>query len=227
MSALHEAFVDELKDLLDAESQLLKALPKMASAAQDEGLRAAFQEHQGETAGQIRRLAQVFAAFEEPARGKKCKGMKGLIEEAQEIIEENEGDAALIAAAQKAEHYEIAAYGTLESWAVALGHDEVVKILAETLEEEKEADKKLTVIAQTVVNSEESRREVEEPRRQRPEGKQGPEGKQPRPRAKRHASPSRGQSARQRSAAGGGRQTTKSRASKTPRSKRLRASAGK
>ena len=166
MSALREAFVDELKDLLDAEMQLLKALPKMAKAAQNEGLRAAFQEHQGQTADQIRRLGQVFGTFEEPARGKKCKGMQGLIEEAQKIIEEEEGDAALIVAAQKAEHYEIAAYGTLSSWAVALGHDEIVQVLNETLQEEKAADKKLTVIAQTVVNSQESRREVEEPKKQ-------------------------------------------------------------
>src|SRR5687768_3522396 len=161
MSALREAFLDELKDLLDAELQLLKALPKMAEAAQNDGLRAAFQEHGGQTANQIKRLGQVFAAFEEPVRGKKCKGMKGLIEEAEELIEEEEGDAALIAAAQKAEHYEIAAYGTLMSWAVALGREEVIQIFKETLEEEKATDKKLTVIAQTVVNSHDSLREVE------------------------------------------------------------------
>lgn len=202
MSALREAFVDELKDLLDAELQLLKALPKMARAAQNEGLRAAFQEHQGQTADQIRRLGKVFGAFEEPVRGKKCKGMKGLIEEGEELIEEEEGDAALIAAAQKAEHYEIAAYGTLMSWAVALGHDEVVQILKETLEEEKTADKKLTVIAQTVVNSEESRRDIEErkqPKRRKPARRQT---------AMRGRRPGR---------------TKKSRTSKAPRSKRLRA----
>ena len=215
MSALREAFVDELKDLLDAETQLLKALPKMARAAQNEGLRAAFQEHQGQTADQVKRLAQVFAAFDEPARGKKCKGMEGLIKEAEELIEEKEGDAALIAAAQKAEHYEIAAYGTLESWAVALGHDEVVQLLNETLQEEKAADKKLTVIAQTVVNSQDSQRDA------------AAEPKQQRRRPKRQAPRSR-TSRRQRTATRGRQnaQTAKSR-SKAPRSKRLRAATRK
>src|SRR5688572_19262354 len=215
MSALREAFVDGLKDLLDAEMQLLKALPQMARAAQNEGLRLAFQEHQGQTADQIRRLAQVFGAFEEPARGRKCKGMKGLIEEAQELIGEEEGDAALIAAAQKAEHYEIAAYGTLISWAVALGHDEIVQTLNETLEEEKAADKKLTVIAQTVVNSQESRRDVEDKER-----------KQPRRPVKRQRPRSR-QSTRRRTVARTRGQTTKTRPSKAPRSKRLRTAARK
>ena len=147
MSALREAFLDELKDLLDAELQLLKALPKMAEAAQNDGLRAAFQEHGGQTASQIKRLGQVFAAFEEPVRGKKCKGMKGLIEEAEELIEEDEGDAALIAAAQKAEHYEIAAYGVAKAFADCLGFHEDVKLLAKTLEEEGNADETITRIA--------------------------------------------------------------------------------
>jgi len=215
MSALREAFLDVLKDLLDAELQLLKALPKMARAAQNEGLRAAFQEHQGQTADQIRRLGQIFGAFEEPVRGKKCKGMKGLIEEGEEIIEEEEGDAALIAAAQKAEHYEIAAYGTLMSWAVALGHDEVVQVLKETLDEEKATDKKLTIIAQTVVNSEDSRRDVEEkPKQQR---------RQPKRRPSRSRS-QRAQSARRQPATRGRRpaRAKKSRTAKAPRSKRLR-----
>ena len=209
MSALREAFVDELRDLLDAEMQLLKALPRLARAAQNEGLRAAFQEHQGQTADQIKRLAQVFGAFEEPARGKECKGMKGLLEEAEELIEEEEGDAALIVAAQKAEHYEIAAYGTLISWAVALGHDEVVQILNETLEEERAADKKLTVIAQTVVNSQDSRRDAEE---------EEPKQRQARSRipSTRRQTPQKTRRARR-----SGR-TTKTRASKAPRSKRLR-----
>ena len=210
MSALREAFLDELKDLLDAELQLLKALPKMAEAAQNDGLRATFQEHGGQTANQIKRLGQVFAAFEEPVRGKKCKGMKGLIEEAQELIEEDEGDAALIAAAQKAEHYEIAAYGTLMSWAVALGHENVIQILKETLDEEKATDKKLTVIAQTVVNSHDSLRDVEaEPL--------------PKPRRPSKPRPSRPQS-RSRRTASRARPTRKSkpRPAKAPRSKRLR-----
>src|SRR5687768_9609525 len=152
MSALREAFIEELRDLLDAERQLLKALPKFAKAAENDHLRAAFEEHQNQTAQQIRRLGQVFGAFEEPPKGKKCKGMQGLLAEAQEKIKKKEGDAALIGAAQKAEHYEIAVYGTLASWSVALGHENVLQLLNEILEEEKETDKKLTVIAQTVVN---------------------------------------------------------------------------
>lgn len=216
MSALREAFLDELKDLLDAELQLLKALPKMSSAAENQSLRAAFQEHQGQTADQIRRLGRVFEAFEEPVRGKKCKGMKGLIEEAQELIEEDEGDAALIAAAQKAEHYEIAAYGTLISWAVALGHDEVVSVLKETLEEEKTADKKLTVIAQTVVNSHDSLKEVEEKKVPRLQRRQ-PKRSRPQPRSR--AQSTRGKTAaRARQAS----RMTKKRTAKAPRSKRLR-----
>ena len=171
MSVLREAFIDELKDLLDAERQLLKALPKMARAAENEQLRAAFTEHEDQTRRQIVRLGRVFEAFEEEAEGKRCKGMECLIEEAEDLIEKDEGDAALIASAQKAEHYEIAAYGTLASWSVALGQESVLQILNETLEEEKETDKRLTTIAQTVVNSMDSQRdeEAEEPRRpQRP-----------------------------------------------------------
>ncbi len=211
MSALREAFLDELKDLLDAELQLLKALPKMAAASRNEGLRIAFQEHQAQTADQIKRLGQVFAAFEEPMRGKKCKGMKGLIEEAQELIEEDEGDAALIAAAQKAEHYEIAAYGTLTSWAVALGHDEVIQILKETLDEEKATDKKLTVIAQTVVNSQDSLRDVEQKKEAKPRRQQKSSKSKPQSRARRAAP-------RTRTAARKGKNSN----SKAPRSKRLR-----
>ncbi|MGZ8898818.1 MAG: ferritin-like domain-containing protein [Limisphaerales bacterium] len=214
MSALREAFLDELKDLLDAELQLLKALPKMAKAAQNEGLRVAFQEHQGQTAEQIKRLGRVFGAFEEPMRSKKCKGMRGLIEEAQDLIEEEEGDAALIASAQKAEHYEIAAYGTLMSWAVALGQEDVVQILKETLEEEKATDKKLTVIAQTVVNSRDSLRDVED--EEKP--------KQQRRRAKPTTSRSNQPSKAGRTAARGAQNSrkTKVRTAKAPRSKRLR-----
>jgi ferritin-like metal-binding protein YciE len=162
MSVLREAFVDELKDLLDAERQLLKALPKMAEAAENDQLRAAFEQHETETRQQISRLGQVFEAFEEEAKGKHCKGMAGLIEEAEELIEEEEGDAALIAAAQKAEHYEISAYGTLAAWAVALGQEQAAQALNQTMQEEKETDQKLTAIAQTVVNSMESQREAED-----------------------------------------------------------------
>jgi ferritin-like metal-binding protein YciE len=199
MSALREAFIEELKDLLDAERQLLKALPKMARAAENEQLQAAFEQHQNETEEQIRRLGRVFAAFEEQPAGKKCKGMQGLIEEAEHIIEEEEGDAALIGAAQKAEHYEIAAYGTLASWAVALGQDDAMQVLNGILEEEKATDKKLTGIAQTVVNSMDSQRESDEEE----------EKTKPRP-AVRRAMSSRG------------RRTAKRQSAAAPRSKRLR-----
>ncbi len=214
MSALREAFLDELRDLLNAEMQLIKALPKMAGAAQNESLRVAFEDHQNETAKQVRRLARVFGAFDEPVRSKKCKGMEGLLEEAREIIEKNEGDAAMIAAAQKAEHYEIAAYGTLASWAVALGHDDVVQMLNETLQEEKAADRKLTGIAQSVVNSQDSRRESEAMPAKRRQPKRG-QAKHSTAQAARRRMPTRNRQTR----------TTKSRAAKAPRSKRLRASA--
>jgi ferritin-like metal-binding protein YciE len=212
MSALREAFVDELRDLLDAERQLLKALPTMAKSAENEQLRAAFLEHQDQTTQQIRRLGQVFEAFEETPRGKKCKGMEGLLQEADEKIKEKEGDAALIAAAQKAEHYEIAAYGTLISWAVALGHDDVVEVLTEILEEEKQTDKKLTVIALSVVNSHESQRE--------------PEPKTPsrRPKRTRTTRPTKTQTTRSRTTR---RAKTKTQNNRSPRSKRLRSASNK
>ena len=162
MSKLRDSFVDELRDLLDAEKQLLKALPKMAKAAENEELQTAFEKHQKETEGQIKRLEQVFKEFGETPRGKKCKGMEGLIEEAKELIEEEEGDAALIAAAQKSEHYEISAYGTLAAWAKALGEQKAQKLLAQTLEEEKATDEKLTEIAETIINEQESEEEGEE-----------------------------------------------------------------
>src|SRR5207244_8695832 len=116
MSALQETFVEELKDVYDAEKQLLKALPKMAKAAEDDQLKEAFESQLEETQEHVRRLEQVFKLMGEPAKGKKCKGMQGLIEEGEERIEEEEGDAALICAAQKVEHYEIASYGSLEAW---------------------------------------------------------------------------------------------------------------
>jgi len=162
MSGLRQTFLEELKDLYDAEKQLLKALPKMAEAAQDEELKAAFQTHQQETQKQIERLEQVFKAFDEAPSAKKCKGMQGLITEAEELMEQEEGDAALICAAQKAEHYEIAAYGSLSAWAELLEEEDAAELLQETLEEEKAADEKLTEIAETAVNVEESAEEAEE-----------------------------------------------------------------
>jgi ferritin-like metal-binding protein YciE len=159
MSGLRETLIDELRDVLDAEKQLLKALPKMAKAAENEELKAAFEQHEEETEGQIERLNQVFELLGEQARGKKCKGMQGLIEEASDLIEEEEGDAALICAAQKAEHYEIATYGSLASWAKLLGEEEAAELLGEILEEEKTTDEKLTELAETIVNVEEEEEE--------------------------------------------------------------------
>jgi ferritin-like metal-binding protein YciE len=170
MSALRETFVDELKDLYDAEKQLLKALPKMAEAAENEELRAAFEEHQTQTEEHVARLEQVFEIFGEEPKGKKCKGMAGLIEEAKELIEEEEGDAALIAAAQKAEHYEISAYGTLAAWANVLEEADALELLEQTLEEESDTDEKLTAIAETVVNEQEKNEQSEEDEEEEEEG---------------------------------------------------------
>src|ERR1043166_5749939 len=124
MSELRETFITELKDLYDAEKQITRALPKLAKAAEDDGLREAFETHLEETEEHINRLDRVFKLFGEPPKGKKCKGMEGLLEEGREMIAEDEGDAALICAAQKVEHYEIAAYGSLVSWAKLLGEDD-------------------------------------------------------------------------------------------------------
>jgi ferritin-like metal-binding protein YciE len=171
MGNLRETFVDELRDLFDAEKQLLKALPKLAKAAENEDLKAAFEQHLEETEGQIERLKEVFQVFGEEPRGKKCKGMEGLIEEGSEMIEEEAGDAALICAAQKAEHYEIATYGSLAAWAKLLGEEQAVELLEENLQEEKAADEKLTDLAESVVNAEEEQ-EGEEAEAE-PAGKRG------------------------------------------------------
>jgi ferritin-like metal-binding protein YciE len=148
---LHELFVDELKDIYDAEKQLTKALPKMAKAADSPDLRAAFEEHLEITRMQVNRLEEVFKSLGMAARGKTCEGMKGLIEEGQEMMEEIEKgptlDAALISSAQKVEHYEIASYGTLATFAEIMGHQDAKDLLGQTLDEEKEADEKLTQVA--------------------------------------------------------------------------------
>src|SRR5437764_14907018 len=158
IESLEELLQDELKDIYDAEKQITKALPKMAKKAASEELRQAFEEHLHQTEQQIERLEQVFEQLEIPARGKKCEGMKGLIEEAQTMMSEADDDATrdavMIASAQKVEHYEIAAYGTARTWANLLGKGEVASLLEETLEEEKETDKRLTSIAESIVNPE-------------------------------------------------------------------------
>ena len=147
---LKELFVEEVRDIYDAEKQLVKALPKMAKAAQTAELRGAFEEHLEITRAHVGRLEEVFKLLGVAARGKTCEGMKGLIEEGQEAMEEMEGtvlDAALIASAQKVEHYEIATYGTLATFADVLGMEDAKDLLGQTLDEEKEADEKLTEIA--------------------------------------------------------------------------------
>ena len=167
MSALRDTFVEELKDLYDAEKQLLKALPKMAKAAENEELKAAFEQHLEETETHVERLEKVFEAFGETVKGKKCKAMQGLVEEAADLIKEEEGDAALICAAQKVEHYEIASYGSLRAWAELLDESEAIDLLQETLDEEKTTDERLTEIAETAANpegeAEEGEEEAEEP----------------------------------------------------------------
>jgi len=156
MSDLRETLVEEIKDVYDAEKQLLKALPKMAKAAEADELRSAFEDHLEETEEHVNRLEQVFKALDEPVKSKKCKAMQGLIQEGEERIKDDQGDAALICAAQKVEHYEIAAYGSLAAWAKLLNESEVESLLEETLQEERSADEKLTGIAETAVNVEEA-----------------------------------------------------------------------
>jgi ferritin-like metal-binding protein YciE len=154
-TSLQELFVEELRDAYDGEKRLTKALPRMAKAAESEELRAAFTNHLRETERQIQRLEQVFRMVGEPVRGKKCDGLLGIIEEGKSAMEELEGsvlDAALIAGAQRAEHYEIAAYGTLAYFAELLGNDKAKDLLGQTLDEEKAADEKLSTIAKSTVN---------------------------------------------------------------------------
>jgi ferritin-like metal-binding protein YciE len=151
---LKDLYVDELKDLYNAENQLVKALPKLAGAAASDELRQGFEEHWEQTKGHVERLEQIFQMLDESPKGKKCKGMEGLIEEGSEVMEEDyEGnllDAALIGAAQRVEHYEIAGYGTARSLAESLGETEHVSLLSETLEEEKQTDEKLTELAKQI-----------------------------------------------------------------------------
>lgn len=156
LSTLDELFTHELKDLYDAEHRLVEALPKMAKAATDPELVKAFEKHLADTRKQVTRLKEVFAACGETAERETCEAMKGLIEEGEEVIEDAEEgpvlDAALIAAAQKIEHYEIASYGTLITWAQLSGYTEEQQLLQQNLEEEKSADEKLTEIAESSVN---------------------------------------------------------------------------
>jgi ferritin-like metal-binding protein YciE len=153
---LHDAFLDELRDAYDAEKQLTKALPKLAKAAKADDLRDAFEAHLEETRGHVDKLEQVFASLDEKVRGKHCDGIAGIIEEGKSVMEEDFDDdtmdACLIAAGQRAEHYEMAAYGTLVAWAKAMGHDEAARLLEAILNQEKAADKKLTSLAEGGIN---------------------------------------------------------------------------
>jgi ferritin-like metal-binding protein YciE len=155
---LEELLVDELKDLYSAENQIVKALPRMAKAAGSPELRRAFERHLEETRRQVERLDQVAGELEVKLTGKKCKGMAGLIEEGKELIEEDLEqdalDAGLIGAAQKVEHYEIAAYGTARTHAEMLGYNKIARLLQQTLNEEGATDKKLTALAESIINVE-------------------------------------------------------------------------
>jgi ferritin-like metal-binding protein YciE len=153
---LHDAFIEELRDTYDAEKQLIKALPKLAKAAASTDLRAAFETHLEETRGHVERLEQVFESLDEKPRGKHCEGIAGIIEEGKSIMEEEFDDATmdacLIAAGQRAEHYEMAAYGTLIAWAQSMGHTEAINLLQGILDEEKAADQKLSSLAEGGIN---------------------------------------------------------------------------
>ncbi len=156
LNSFDELLVEQLQDLYDAEQRLTKALPKMAGAAHSPALKSAFEEHLRQTQNQVTRLEQVFRSLGKSAQSKTCEAMKGLIEEGSEVIS-GEGDpdvkdAALIAAAQRVEHYEIAGYGTVRTFAQRLGRQDAARLLQETLDEEAETDKKLTALAEKAIN---------------------------------------------------------------------------
>ena len=155
---LRKLYTEELRDIYNAENQLLKALPKMANGASSDELRQAFEDHLQETEGQVKRLEEIFADLDESPKGKTCHAMKGLVEEGSEILEaegdESVLDAGIIAAAQKVEHYEIASYGTVRTFAELLGEKEAAKLLQQTLDEESAANEKLNELAEGIVNPE-------------------------------------------------------------------------
>ena len=155
---LSALFLDTLKDIYYAEKQIYKSLPKLAKAAESDKLRAAFEKHHDETEGHIERLEKIFELLDKPARGKKCDAIEGILDEGQEIMQEYKGepalDAGLLAAAQAVEHYEISRYGTLRAWADRLSMKEAVKLLDQTLAEEKKTDETLSKLAITAVNAE-------------------------------------------------------------------------
>jgi len=153
---LNALFLDTLKDIYYAEKQIYKSLPKMAKAANSNQLRAAFEKHHDETEGQIERLEKIFDLIDKPARGKKCDAIEGILDEGKEIMDEYADtpalDAGLLADAQAVEHYEISRYGTLKQWAQQLGMKDAVRLLDQTLQEEKKTDESLTSLAEAAVN---------------------------------------------------------------------------
>ena len=163
---LRDVFVEQLKDLYNAETQLIKALPKMAKAATSPDLAQGFEEHLEQTKGHVNRLEEIFKKLEEKPTGKKCKAMEGLVKEGAEAIAEDASDAAkdalLIAAAQRVEHYEIAGYGSVKTYADLLGENEASQLLSETLQEEKDTDEKLTEAAESINVEAEKEGEEEE-----------------------------------------------------------------
>ncbi len=158
LSSLDDLLVHELQDIYNAENQILKALPKMAKAASHPELKAAFEEHREQTQTQVQRLEQAFKLLGVPVKGRKCEGMAGLIEEGKKVMEEKAEpsvlDAALIMAAQKVEHYEIASYGCVCTYAEMLGYDQVHDLLGQNLDEEETTDQRLTALAESVINPE-------------------------------------------------------------------------
>jgi ferritin-like metal-binding protein YciE len=158
IKTLQELLLEELKDLYDAEHRILKALPKMVKAASNEDLRQGFELHRTQTENQVTRLEKAFEHLNASAKKKTCEAIKGILEEGEDLMdtkmEPEVLDAALIGAAQKVEHYEIASYGTVRSWAQHLGLSEVVSLLEQTLEEEKQTDQKLTQLAESMINQE-------------------------------------------------------------------------
>jgi ferritin-like metal-binding protein YciE len=156
IDSLRKLYVEELKDLYSAEKQILQALPRMAKKAKNAQLKAGFEEHLRQTEGHVQRLEQIFEALGKSPRGKKCKGMEGLLEEGKEVMQEDMDDetrdAALIAAAQRVEHYEMAGYGTVRTYAMLMGEKDAAKLLQQTLDEEGQTDKKLTQLAESSIN---------------------------------------------------------------------------
>ncbi|MFL6388302.1 MAG: ferritin-like domain-containing protein [Terriglobales bacterium] len=154
MESLRDLFIDELKDLYSAENQILKALPKMIKKASSRELKSGFEQHLKETQGHVERLDKIFEELEESPRGKKCKGMEGIIADGKELMEEDAEpevmDAGLISAAQHVEHYEIAGYGCVRTYAELMGEDDIVNLLQQTLDEEKATDEKLNQLAQNI-----------------------------------------------------------------------------